>query len=666
MSISTELRQQVEDLALKAVVAEDPCGSEAQMAEWIAALGRLQETAVRGNAAEVVDGAARMIEAVRRSPADGVLQELQSGISLLQDALERENRKPANDRPPSQDPELLGDFVMESREHLAGIEAQALTLERNPGDVEALHSVFRGFHTIKGLAGFLELWEVQRLAHEVETFLDLARNSKVAITSTSIDLVLQSADYLRKWLAHVSAGLSGAESEPPPPDEVLISNIQALAAGSPAQDPGSPQIGNHADTLPAARPAEPPDLSPATPDTTAVAVRRRESMAVRVDTGKLDFLADMAGELVIAESLVRHDPELAAVQSQTLQRKISQLTRITTELQKTAMAMRLVPIGPLFSRMTRLVRDLSRQFGKSVEMETVGAEIELDRTIVDELADPFMHMVRNALDHGIEPPEERRSRGKNPTARLLLKAHHQSGQVVIEVSDDGRGLDRDRILAKAVERGLVDAGRGLSDSEVYNLIFEPGFTTATRLTNVSGRGVGMDVVRRHIEKLRGRIEIRSTPGCGAAFVLKLPLTLAIIDGLIVEVGRERYVLPVFAVREMFRPTAENVWTVQNRAEMILVRGSLLPLVRLSHRFHVPPRSASALDSVVIVAEVEGKRFCLLVDDLVGKQEVVIKALGETFKGVGGVAGGTILGDGKVALILDLDRILQERTVEPAR
>jgi two-component system chemotaxis sensor kinase CheA len=315
--------------------------------------------------------------------------------------------------------------------------------------------------------------------------------------------------------------------------------------------------------------------------------------------------------------------------------------------------------------MARLVRDLSRQFGKQVDMETQGDEIELDRTIVEELADPLMHMVRNALDHGIETPEERRSAGKSPSARVLLRAQHRAGQVVIEIADDGRGLNRDRILEKAIQRNLISSGDGLSDNEIYNLIFEPGFSTAAKVTNVSGRGVGMDVVRRHIEKLRGRIEIRSTPGQGASFQLKLPLTLAIIDGLVVAVGQERYIVPLFAVREMFRPKPDTVWTVQQRAEMALVRGSLLPVVRLYRSFGVTPRTEDPLDSVLIVAEVEGQRFCVLVDALIGKQEVVIKALGDTFKKVQGIAGGAILGDGKVGLILDLERLFKERSGEPA-
>jgi two-component system chemotaxis sensor kinase CheA len=379
---------------------------------------------------------------------------------------------------------------------------------------------------------------------------------------------------------------------------------------------------------------------------------------VRVDTGKLDYLVDMAGEMVIAESLVRHDPDLAALKNPRLQRHIAQLTRITTELQKTAMAMRLVPIGPLFRRMDRLVRDLSRHLGKPVEMATEGVEIELDRTIVEELSDPLMHMVRNAMDHGVEAPAERIKAGKPPTARLLLKAQHQAGYVVIEISDDGKGLDRDRIAAKAVERGLIVPGHTLSDHEVYNLIFEPGFSTAAAVTNVSGRGVGLDVVRKHVEKLRGRIEIRSTHGQGSSFLLKLPLTLAIIDGLVVGVGEERYVVPIFPVREIFRPSADTLWTVQGRAEMALVRGSLLPVIRLHRRFHVKPKSEDPTKGALIVADIEGVRFGLLVDELIGKQEVVIKSLGEVFRDVPGVAGGAILGDGRVGLILDLEGVFR--------
>jgi two-component system chemotaxis sensor kinase CheA len=675
---SGALRQQIEDMALQLVVGEPENSLNASA--WVPVLDEISAAAVREHAESVAGAAASFGQALRALAAGtatadplAVSSLLQAGVTSLQQAMESPERESVPEaKSIAWDRELISDFIVESREHLVQIEAQVLTLERDPTDSEALHAVFRGFHTIKGLAGFMELWEVQKLAHEVETVLDRARNSQWTINPAGTDVILESADYLRAWLVHVEAVLHDEASQAPARDEALLSRISQLGSepgvgesaalatlaalseceATAAPDQRAEVCGDGAGT--GAKAAGTREIP--TTQSTAAASRRQETMAVKVDTGKLDYLVDMAGEMVIAESLVRHDPDLAAVKSPLLQRKIAHLTRITAELQKTAMAMRLVPIGPLFRRMARLVRDLSRQFGKQVEMETQGDDIELDRTIVEELADPLMHMVRNALDHGIEAPAERQAAGKPATARLLLKANHQAGQVVIEITDDGRGLSRKKILEKAVQKELIESAEGLSDNEIYNLIFRPGFSTAAQVTNVSGRGVGMDVVRRHIEKLRGRIEIRSAPGQGATFLLKLPLTLAIIDGLAVGVGQERYILPLFAVREMFRPVAETIWTVQGRAEMAMVRGALLPVVRLYKIFHVQPRSEDPLSGVLVVAEVEGQRFCLLVDELIGKQEVVIKALGETFKNVTGVAGGAILGDGRVGLILDLDRI----------
>ena len=663
MSHSAELRQQIEDLALRLVVADSESAPDASV--WLPALRGIRDNAVRDQASQVAVAATALIDSLQ-SPdppaANGgsIADMLQTGITRLQQTLDEEAAQPAGAASLSlaQDPELVGDFVLESREHLAAIESQLLTLEGDPSSADALNSVFRGFHTIKGLAGFLELWDVQKLAHETETVLERARSSQWALTPGAIDVILESADYLRRWLTHLESVLQNQPSDPPPSNEPLILRIRALSADSVKPEADLAQMA-------AAVEAETAVVAEASAPSAAEPTRRNETMAVKVDTAKLDYLVDMAGEMVIAESLVRHDPELGTLKSQALQRKMAQMTRITAELQKTAMAMRLVPIGPLFRRMSRLVRDLSRQFGKQVQMETEGDDIELDRTIVEELSDPLMHMVRNAMDHGIEPPAERQAAGKAPTARLLLKAQHRAGQVVIEIADDGRGIDAAKIRARAIQKGLISAEKELSESETYNLIFEPGFTTAAQVTNVSGRGVGMDVVRRHIEKLRGRIEIRSSVGRGTAFLLKLPLTLAIIDGLVVGVGIERYIVPLFAVREMFRPTPETIWTVQQRAEMALVRGTLLPVLRLYRRFNVKPRSEDPAQSVLVVAEVEGTCYCLLVDDLIGKQEVVIKSLGATFRNVAGVAGGAILGDGRVGLILDLERLLKDGEHEAA-
>ena len=373
------------------------------------------------------------LRALAQVPSDdpfAVSSVLQEGVANLQKALEAPAQEiPSQDRSLALDPELMSDFIVESREHLVNIESQVLTLEREPSDCEALNAVFRGFHTIKGLAGFLELWEVQKLAHEVETVLDRARNSQWTINPAGIDVILESADYLRRWLVHMEAVLhheafrgAGARRGPALPDHrgSVPNRASPNPPGWPPWRPrcpctrkSRPQTRRRPTPSAAEASGEKADEPVANPSATAApaASRRQETMAVKVDTAKLDYLVDMAGEMVIAESLVRHDQELAALKNPLLHRKIAHLTRITAELQKTAMAMRLVPIGPLFRRMARLVRDLSRQFGKQVEMETQGDEIELDRTIVEELADPLMHMVRNALDHGIENP------GRTPGSR---------------------------------------------------------------------------------------------------------------------------------------------------------------------------------------------------------------------------------------------------------
>jgi len=326
------------------------------------------------------------------------------------------------------------------------------------------------------------------------------------------------------------------------------------------------------------------------------------------------------------------------------------------------MAMRMMPVGHLFQRVARLVRDISRKMNKPADLKLTGEDTQIDKTIVEELADPMMHMVRNSLDHGVEGAEARKAAGKPERALISLRASHQAGHILIEIEDDGRGLDKDKILAKARDRGLIPDGHALNDSEIHNLIFEPGFSTAAAVTDVSGRGVGMDVVKRQVTKLRGRIEIHSTPGKGTIFQLKLPLTLAIIDGLVVGVGGERYIVPIFTVQEMFRPAEGMLSTVKGQGEMVLVRNRLLPVVRLHRKFSVQPKTESASESLFVVAEAGGRRFCLMVDEFIGKQEVVIKSLGEGLKNIPGVAGGAILGDGRVGLILDLDGVYGDRTI----
>jgi two-component system, chemotaxis family, sensor kinase CheA len=537
--------------------------------------------------------------------------------------------------PFASDPQLLADFFIEAREHLVNIEARLLELEQTPENAEAINSLFRSFHTLKGLAGFLEFNAIQEVAHEVETLLDLARNGQFRLDTGAIDSVLAARDYVERWLKQLENG-----APTPPAATALLEEIRALARGESA----APAV------------AEAPEAKAPERVRSAAA----ETAQVRVNTAKLEYMVDMVGELVIAQAMLRHDEDLAALKAPRVQRNLSQLARVTAEVQKTAMAMRMVPIGQLFRRMTRLVRDLSHKSGKRAELEMFGEEVELDRTIVEELADPLVHMLRNSMDHGLEGPEERTAAGKAPIGWVALKARHQSGQILIEVSDDGRGLRRDRILAKALERGLVKSGEGLTDSEVYNLIFEPGFSTAERVTEVSGRGVGMDVVRKHVEKLRGRVDVDSEPGRGTRFTLRVPLTLAIIDGLVLKAGGERFILPISSVREMFRPTRERLFTVEGRREMALVREKLLPVVRLYQRFGLRPKSEDPCEGLMVVGEADGRPFCLLVDEMLGKQEVVIKSLGPVFRQVEGLAGGAVLGDGRVGLILEMSALAREQ------
>ncbi len=524
------LRQRVEALATRLVLGS------ATEDQWAELVGGIRQEAEAAGRADVARLAIETLEQLNTSSGEAAFT---ANIARMQAAL-LEASVPAAPAKPSlgEDPEMIRDFIIESREHLTQVEVQMMTLEKDPGDIEAINTVFRGFHTIKGLAGFLDLVDIREVAHETETLLDLARNQELRITSAVVDVVLAAADFLKGWLGRLDTLLAGGDPGAAPATEELLVRVRQGAQSGPAPAASVAAVG----AAPAPRPEE------AVPGRTAE--RASESArSVKVDTAKLDALVDLAGEMVIAQSMVRHQPELANLNSPALSRSLAQLARITAELQKTAMSMRMVPVGGLFQKMNRLVRDLARKTGKQAEMEAFGADTELDRNVVEELADPLMHMVRNAVDHGLEPADERLAAGKDACGRVRLKASHQAGHIVIEVADDGRGLVRDKILAKARQRGLVEDGSNLTDSEVFNFIFHPGFSTAAQLTDVSGRGVGMDVVKRQIQKLRGRVEIESRPGNGTSFFLRLPLTLAMIDGLVVGVGEERYVVPIFTVRE---------------------------------------------------------------------------------------------------------------------
>jgi two-component system chemotaxis sensor kinase CheA len=566
------------------------------------------------------------------------------------------------------DPEMTSMFVSEALDHLGTIEATVLELESSPEDRQLLDDVFRPFHTIKGNAGALGVVSVQEFAHKVENLLDLARAGQHHMGPDECEIVLRAVDVLTTMISELPARIAGAR----PADTTLVrtylvAQIDQLTSHDAPLAPSAEAL------APAVDPAGGEDAIPVEPAAGEVQPEFRQrrtdghgQTSVKVDTGKLDSLIDMIGELVISQALIYEDPNVQRVAGERLQRNLAQVRRITTDLQRNAMAMRLVPIKPTFQKMARLVRDLSRKSGKPVDLVLAGEDTELDRKVIEEINDPLMHMIRNSVDHGIEPSAVRVKHGKRPEGRLSLSAAHQGGNIVIEIADDGGGLNTEKILRKAMERGIVPSGDGLSPSEIQQLIFRPGFSTADEITEISGRGVGMDVVRRNIEALRGRIEIHTTAGAGTTFQIKLPLTLAILDGLTLQVGGQRFVLPTFSIRESLRPLPQQVHHVQGRPRLIQVREQLMPLMWLSDVFAITGAREDATQATVVVIEDDGQLLGLVVDELVGKQEVVIKSLGETFAGVRGVAGGAILGDGRVGLILDAGSLIGMLSNPPAR
>jgi len=536
---------------------------------------------------------------------------------------------------------LIPDFIIEAAEHIESAEAALLEVEKEPGNKEALNLVFRAFHSIKGASAFLNLKEIGSLAHSVESVLDLARKGKLALVGVNADVVLESVDMMKNMIA--ALGKSAQTGEPLEAQTSLSTLLKRLKACTSGQ---APEVS--ADAAPDQAKAE-----IATKSSTGLTEDK-----IRVTTARLDGLVNMVGELVIAQSMVSQQISQTLPPEHELSRTVVRQGKITRELQELSMSMRMVPIQGVFQRITRLVRDLSHKAGKDITLTVVGEETELDRNVVEQIVDPLIHMVRNCVDHGIEAKEERIRAGKDPTAHIELRAFHRAGNLVIEVEDDGKGLDSEQILKKAVDNGIVPAEQELSTQQIYRLAFHPGLSTAKQVTSVSGRGVGLDIVKKSIEALRGRVDISSTPGEGSVFTIAMPLTLAMIDGQVVRVGRECYIIPTISIEESIRPKRQQLSSVCGRGELVLVRGKLLPMVRLYRLFDAEPSSEDPTESSLVIVEADGRRACLLVDELLGQQQVVIKGLGEGLGSVKGISGGAIMGNGRVSLILDIPGLIE--------
>jgi two-component system chemotaxis sensor kinase CheA len=547
---------------------------------------------------------------------------------------------------------FIATFFDEAKEHLETIEEQAMALGSGRDDQETLNAIFRAAHSIKGGSGTFGFTQLSEATHEIETIFDSLRKGKGRVDDATVRLVLDSCDAFKAHLAHLKAGRRDAD----PAMDALRERLKSHSmAHVPAAAAPQAEKFDLFDEPKGEEPKKEEKFGFFEPEATSTEHHRRkgDSSSIRVSVDKIDRIVNLVGELVIAQAMVQQSvATLAAKADERLAHSVATLDRNTRDLQQAVMSIRMMPMEFVLSRFPRLVYDVSARLGKKVLLRTQGHETELDKELIEQLIDPLTHVVRNAIDHGIESPAERMRAGKPETGTIVMRATHRGGSVVVEVTDDGRGLDRDRIIAKARELGLP-ADDSWTDVQAWGLIFEAGFSTAKEVTSLSGRGVGMDVVRRNISHLGGTVSVSSVKGQGTTLTLTVPLTLAVLDGMIVGVGDEQYIIPLEFVAEAFKPAASDIKTIVGEASLVVVRGEHLPIVKLDEIVQLDREAVAPAEPICLVVEVDTRRAALLVDSLIGQQQLVVKSLDTNLHSVPGVAGATILGDGRVALILDV-------------
>lgn len=533
---------------------------------------------------------------------------------------------------------LLQSFREETEECLAQMEQLLLALETHPDDRELISSLFRVAHTVKGNASLLDFNTLARFMHSVEDLLDLCRDSVVVLSQEVINILFQAVDVLRQVAERAVKG-----------EETLLPEHEVL---------GARLAGLTTEFKTAESAVSPEGSASSLPDPSATTGSKPTAQNLRVDVGKLDRMLNLTVEFAIAQGRQRRMLEEKSGQGSSGREVLEThqgLEALFLELQELVMKIRMVPVGPTFHRFARSVRDTARKSGKLARMLVIGEDAEVDTTVLEHLQDPLMHMIRNSVDHGLETPDDRRAAGKDPSGKIVLKAFHDSGNIVVQFSDDGAGLDPELILSHARTQGIVPDGIRLSESEIHNLIFQPGFSTVDKVSELSGRGVGLDVVRRNVNALSGTIHVESRKGQGTTFTIRLPLTLAIIDGFAVKVGTETYVIPLSSVKECLElPVEEHS---SDGCGVINLRGEALPYLRLRDLFECDG-IAPAREKIIVVECRDGFAG-LAADELLGEQQAVIKPLGGLFQGIRGVSGSTILGNGRVALILDVPAICEE-------
>ncbi|HEB7541550.1 TPA: response regulator [Campylobacter coli] len=609
--------------------------------------------------------------------------------------------------------EILEDFLVEAFELVEQIDHDLVELETNPEDLELLNRIFRVAHTIKGSSSFLNFDVLTKLTHHMEDVLNKARHGELKITPDIMDVVLESIDRMKTLLNSIrdngndtAIGMDigpicarlTAISEGESPSSAESNEAPAEAPKeepAPAPEPevdvnqlSDSEVEAEIERLLKARKAEdqarraqkkqnaasPTNSKPAASTPKAENTEKKVpasggggggmDQTIRVEVKRLDHLMNLIGELVLGKNRLlkiyddveeRYEGEKFL---EELNQVVSQLSIITTDVQLAVMKTRMQPIAKVFNKFPRVVRDLSRELGKHIELEITGEETELDKSIVEEIGDPIMHMIRNSCDHGIEDPATRAANGKPEKGIVQLKAYNEGNHIVVEITDDGKGLDANGLKAKAIEKNLITEREAdqMTDKEAFALIFKPGFSTATKVTNVSGRGVGMDVVKTNIEKLNGVIEIDSELGKGSSFKLKIPLTLAIIQSLLVGTQEEYYAIPLASVLETVRVPIDDIYTIEGK-NVLRLRDEVLSLVRLSDVFGVKQVLESGDQTYVVVIGVAESKLGIIVDTLIGQEEIVIKSMGDYLQNIQGIAGATIRGDGRVTLIIDVGAMM---------
>ncbi len=581
-------------------------------------------------------------------------------------------------------PEFRISFQKESLELLEDLEHALLELEKNPESGEGLHLTFRLMHSFKGNCGFFGFAEMERLAHHLESFMETFRPAHVQEAHGFFEIGFKYLDAFRRGCADIAAGgtgriegfegllrdielLSASPTEGVKPiGQILLENGQINSDDlDEALQQQKRRLGQilldqgkvSPDGLEAALQKQQESLSNSAPIVRAPAGGAESRKDLRVDVTKLDFLLDLVGELVISSGIVANHPDIQGVHHESFDKASRHMAGIVNDVQKVVLGLRMVPIEIVFKKMIRLVHDQSIKSGKSVQLELRGEKTEVDKNIAELIADPLVHMIRNAIDHGIESPEDRQRAGKPATGIVILEAKQEGSDISILLSDDGKGLDRERILNKAVEKGLLKPNHGeLKDDEVFQFIFAPGFSTAERLTATSGRGVGMDVVKSNIEKLKGKILIDSRQGRGTNIDLRLPLTLSIIDGMQVRVGEGQFIIPMIAIKETLSPARDKITRTGPGQELFLLRGKLYPILRLDKLYGIKGARAELGGGVLLLIEARGASYCLLVDEIVGMRQTVVKSLPPFLGNIIGSSGCSILVNGEICLILDVEAL----------